>query len=36
MVAVPGNHYVYLNKPHRVAGAISSFLQSTHRTQAQL
>ncbi|XP_051016050.1 serine hydrolase-like protein 2 isoform X1 [Acomys russatus] len=30
-VEVPGNHYVHLNEPHLVAGAINSFLQSQSR-----
>ncbi|KAL6088219.1 hypothetical protein STEG23_017665, partial [Scotinomys teguina] len=35
-VQVPGNHYIHMNKPHLVAGAISSFLQSQPRTPSRL
>ena len=35
-VEVPGNHYVHINQPERVAGAISSFLKSEDRLPAKL
>ncbi|XP_006980292.1 serine hydrolase-like protein 2 isoform X1 [Peromyscus maniculatus bairdii] len=36
LVKVPGNHYVHMNKPHVVAGTISSFLESQPRTSSLL
>ncbi|XP_052495988.1 serine hydrolase-like protein 2 [Budorcas taxicolor] len=33
---VPGNHYVHMNQPQQVAGAISSFLQNKEGTPAPL
>ncbi|XP_054438452.1 serine hydrolase-like protein 2 isoform X3 [Pteronotus mesoamericanus] len=35
-VEVPGNHYVHMQQPNRVAGVVSSFLESEDRLQAQL
>ncbi|XP_052604434.1 serine hydrolase-like protein 2 [Peromyscus californicus insignis] len=35
-VEIPGNHYIHMNKPHLVARAISSFLQSQPRISSSL
>ncbi|XP_012597250.1 serine hydrolase-like protein 2 isoform X2 [Microcebus murinus] len=35
-VELPGNHYIHMEEPHRLAGHISSFLQSKHKTPARL
>uniref|UniRef100_A0A8C9DIQ0 Serine hydrolase like 2 n=1 Tax=Prolemur simus TaxID=1328070 RepID=A0A8C9DIQ0_PROSS len=34
-VEVPGSHYIHMEEPHQLAGIISSFLQSKHKTTAQ-